>query len=214
MDTRKTDTDYSQLRPVSCVPLSRDSQNPRNVELNDVLGNYSLTLIDSLSTLAILASAPPDRRGTGAKALRDFQDGVASLVLQYGDGTSGSSGKGLRARGFDVDSKVQVFETVIRGVGGLLSAHLFASGELPIAGYKPRRATSYKKLKLQKGEIRAIAWPNGFKYNGQLLRLALDLAQRLLPAFYTDTGMPYPRVNLRHGIPFYVNSPLNRGSGF
>jgi hypothetical protein len=211
MDTRKTDTDYSQLRPVSCVPLSRDSQNPRNVELNDVLGNYSLTLIDSLSTLAILASAPPDRRGTGAKALRDFQDGVASLVLQYGDGTSGSSGKGLRARGFDVDSKVQVFETVIRGVGGLLSAHLFASGELPIAGYKPRRATSYKKLKLQKGEIRAIAWPNGFKYNGQLLRLALDLAQRLLPAFYTDTGMPYPRVNLRHGIPFYVNSPLNRG---
>src|SRR5690348_4912021 len=38
-----------QLRPVSCVPLTRDQRNPRNVELNDVLGNYSLTLIDSLS---------------------------------------------------------------------------------------------------------------------------------------------------------------------
>lgn len=166
-------------------------------------------MIDSLSTLAILASAPPDRRNTGAKALRDFQKGVASLVLQYGDGSSGPAGKGLRARGFDVDSKVQVFETVIRGVGGLLSAHLFASGELPISGYKPQPARSWKG-KVQKGEIPPIAWPSGFKYNGQLLRLALDLAQRLLPAFYTHTGMPYPRVNLRHGIPFYLNSPLNR----
>jgi hypothetical protein len=193
--------------------LTRDPRNPRNVELNDVLGNYSLTLIDSLSTLAILASAPPDQAATGAKALEDFQNGVASLILQYGDGTNGPSGNGLRARGFDVDSKVQVFETVIRGVGGLLSAHLFASGELPITGYKPRRVKGSGKLKLQKGEIPAIAWPNGFKYNGQLLRLALDLAQRLLPAFYTATGMPYPRVNLRHGIPFYLNSPLHKDSG-
>jgi hypothetical protein len=197
------------LRPVSCIPLTRDSRNPRNHELNDVLGNYSLTLIDSLSTLAILASSPPDRAGTGAKALRDFQDGVSSLVLQYGDGTKGPAGKGLRARGFDVDSKVQVFETVIRGVGGLLSAHLFAAGELPISGYEPRLAKTFLKSKPKAGEIPAIAWPNGFRYDGQLLRLALDLAQRLLPAFFTATGMPYPRVNLRSGISFYQNSPLN-----
>ena len=194
---------------MSCVPLTRDSRNPRNVELNDVLGNYSLTLIDSLSTLAILASAPPDLAASGAKALHDFQDGVAALVLQYGDGTGGSAGKGLRARGFDVDSKVQVFETVIRGVGGLLSAHLFASGELPINGYVTKLRTASN---LKNGGTQTITWPNGFRYNGQLLRLALDLAQRLLPAFYTATGMPYPRVNLRHGIPFYLNSPLNKDS--
>lgn len=180
------------------------------MELNDVLGNYSLTLIDSLSTLAILASAPPDPTGTRAKALSDFQNGVASLVLQYGDGTSGPAGKGLRARGFDVDSKVQVFETVIRGVGGLVSAHLFASGELPINGYKPHLTKWPPQRKSQKGQTPTIVWPNEFRYDGQLLRLALDLAQRLLPAFYTATGMPYPRVNLRHGIPFYFNSPLNR----
>ncbi|TPX08425.1 uncharacterized protein E0L32_010155 [Thyridium curvatum] len=190
-----------ELRPVSCVPLTRDTQNPGNIALNDVLGNYSLTLIDSLSTLAILASAPPDKRETGPKALRDFQDGVAALVEQYGDGTSGPSGQGLRGRGFDVDSKVQVFETVIRGVGGLLSAHLFAIGELPINGYHPPRSEDTLK-------VPTISWPNGLKYDGQLLRLALDLATRLLPAFYSPTGMPYPRVNLRHGIPFYVNSPL------
>ncbi|KAH8592124.1 glycoside hydrolase family 47 protein [Bisporella sp. PMI_857] len=202
-----------ELRPVSCVPLTRDSQNPRHVELNDVLGNYSLTLIDSLSTLAILASAPPDKARAGAKALRNFQNGVKSLVEQYGDGTKGPAGKGLRARGFDVDSKVQVFETVIRGVGGLLSAHLFASGELPIRRYEPRRGKSKSQVH-KDGETPTIQWPNKFRYNGQLLRLALDLAQRLLPAFYTATGMPYPRVNLRHGIPFYLNSPLHRDSDF
>ncbi|RYP75422.1 hypothetical protein DL769_003816 [Monosporascus sp. CRB-8-3] len=195
-----------ELRPISCTPLTRDRLNPRNVELNDVLGNYSLTLIDSLSTLAILASAPPDSRDTGPKALRDFQDGVAALVAQYGDGRPGPSGEGARGRGFDVDSKVQVFETVIRGVGGLLSAHLFAVGELPISGYDPRRTDD-------DFERHPINWPNGFKYDGQLLRLAFDLAQRMLPAFYTNTGMPYPRVNLRYGIPFYQNSPLHADIG-
>ncbi|KAK3942784.1 ER degradation-enhancing alpha-mannosidase-like protein 1 [Diplogelasinospora grovesii] len=197
-----------ELRPVSCTPLTRDAKNPRNVEINDVLGNYSLTLIDSLSTLAILASAPPDGRNTGPRALKDFQDGVAALVEQYGDGRPGPSGKGLRGRGFDLDSKVQVFETVIRGVGGLLSAHLFAIGALPITGYEPRRPGE-DPLDV---DSRPIAWPNGLRYDGQLLRLALDLAQRLLPAFYTKTGMPYPRVNLRHGIPFYTNSPLHESS--
>ncbi|KAI1147944.1 glycoside hydrolase family 47 protein [Nemania diffusa] len=195
-----------ELRPVSCTPLTRDPVNPRNVELNDVLGNYSLTLIDSLSTLAILASAPPDSQNTGPKALADFQDGVAALVVQYGDGRAGQTGLGARGRGFDVDSKVQVFETVIRGVGGLLSAHLFAVGELPITGYDAQKTG----LDIEK---HPIAWPNGFRYDGQLLRLALDLAQRLLPAFYTQTGMPYPRVNLRHGIPFYLNSPLHESAG-
>ncbi|KUJ24559.1 glycoside hydrolase family 47 protein [Mollisia scopiformis] len=202
-----------ELRPLSCTPLTRDDSSPHNVQLNDVLGNYSLTLIDSLSTLAILASAPPDRDATAANALQDFQDGVVALVQQYGDGTKGPAGKGLRAQGFDVDSKVQVFETVIRGVGGLVSAHLFAAGDLPILGYNPKRLARPSKFRLQKGEIPAIPWPNGLKYNGQLLRLALDLAERLLPAFYTKTGMPYPRVNLRHGIPFYVNSPLHQGAG-
>lgn len=192
--------------------------NPHEIGLNDALGNYSLTLIDSLSTLAVLAGGPEDEPRTGSAALSDFQDGVAEFVEHYGDGRSGSTGKGTRARGFDLDSKVQVFETVIRGVGGLLSAHLFAVGELPIAGYEPKvflqreneggetsEATDENPL-----ELPPIPWPNGFQYDGQLLRLAMDLAQRLLPAFYTQTGIPYPRVNLRHGIPFYINSPLHQ----
>jgi hypothetical protein len=181
-----------ELRPISCSPLTRDP-NPQHIEINDVLGNYSLTLIDSLSTLAILASSPDGKR----KPLDDFQEGIKLLVEHYGDGSKGPEGEGKRARGFDLDSKVQVFETTIRGLGGLLSSHLFATGELPIRGYTPIFGKE------------GIQWPNGFAYNGQLLRLAKDLADRLLPAFESATGIPYPRVNLRHGVPFYPNSPYN-----
>ena len=199
-----------ELKPISCKPLMRDRANPAHIELNDALGNYSLTLIDSLSTLAILASSP-STVGSKNKGLTYFQRGVEALVEQYGDGSSGEAGRGKRATGFDVDSKVQVFETVIRGVGGLLSAHLFAVGDLPIKGYQPKDQSSSQK---HSGAQQAlpIQWPNGFVYDGQLLRLAQDLANRILPAFHTTTGIPYPRVNLRYGVPFYSNSPVNQNA--
>ncbi|PYH42190.1 putative ER glycosyl hydrolase [Aspergillus saccharolyticus JOP 1030-1] len=201
-----------ELRPLTCRPLVRDRDNPAHAELNDVLGNYSLTLIDSLSSLAILASSPEN----GAEALAYFQRGVEDFVMLYGDGSDGPAGQGKRSRGFDMDSKVQVFETVIRGLGGLLSAHLFAVGDLPIVGYDPPDeevafAKAWDKASFQDCG-HGITWKSGFVYNGQLLRLAVDLGNRLLPAFYTDTGLPYPRVNLRYGVqrqPFYANSPLN-----
>lgn len=177
-----------ELKPISCRPQTRSRENPADIGLNDVLGNYSVTLVDSLSTLAILASDADEREAE--KALRGFQDGVKALVDLYGDGEGRC---GSRACGFDLDSKVQVFETNIRGVGGLLSAHLFAIGELPIRAYD---ATTRER-------DGGIEWSNGLVYDGQILRLAHDLAKRLLPAFNTATGIPYPRVNLRHGIPFY-----------
>ena len=77
---------------------------------------------------------------------------------------------------FDANINVSVFETNIRIVGGLLSAHLLA-----------RKAG----VKLEAG------WP----CTGPLLRLAEDAAKRLLPAFDTPTGMPYGTVNLRNGVP-------------
>ena len=38
-------------------------------------------------------------------------------------------------------------------------------------------------------------------YNGKLLELAIDLADRLMPAFDTPTGIPYGTVHLQHGVP-------------
>ena len=38
-------------------------------------------------------------------------------------------------------------------------------------------------------------------YDNQLMRLALDVGERLLPAFSTPTGIPFGTVNLRYGVP-------------
>jgi mannosyl-oligosaccharide alpha-1,2-mannosidase len=77
---------------------------------------------------------------------------------------------------FDVDGEVSVFETSIRLVGGLLSAH-HASGD-------------------------AI-----------LLAKAKDLADRLLPAFDTPTGMPIRFINLKTGAKRQpVTSPADIGT--
>lgn len=110
---------------------------------------YSLTLIDSLDTLAVMGNYTEFRR-------------VVKLLNEKNN--------------FDADINVSVFETNIRIVGGLLSAHLL----------------SYKA-----GVQLEIGWP----CNGPLLRLAEDVAKRLLPAFDTKTGMPYGTVNLRNGVP-------------
>jgi hypothetical protein len=84
---------------------------------------------------------------------------------------------------------------------------------LPITGYNPPEpevafASAWDRSEFTESD-HGIVWDNDFVYDGQFLRLAVDLTHRLLPAFYTGTGLPYPRVNLRHGIPFYENSPLN-----
>ncbi|KAJ6516008.1 alpha mannosidase-like protein [Mycena sanguinolenta] len=75
---------------------------------------------------------------------------------------------------FDVNTRPQVFETTIRVLGGLLSGHIFAS---------------------QEGQPFFLPW-----YKGELLEMAHDLGKRLLPAFSTPTGLPYARINLRHGV--------------
>lgn len=40
-------------------------------------------------------------------------------------------------------------------------------------------------------------WP----CDGPLLRMAVNVAEKVMPAFNTSTGMPYGTVNLRHGVP-------------
>lgn len=54
-------------------------------------------------------------------------------------------------------------------------------------------------LALKENDPSRISW-----YKGQLLNMAVDLGNRLLPAFNTSTGLPFPRINLHTGKP----SPL------
>ncbi|XP_013382068.1 ER degradation-enhancing alpha-mannosidase-like protein 2 [Lingula anatina] len=126
-----------------------DELRPITCDGHDTWGSFSLTLIDALDTLAIMGNMTEFRR-------------VAYKLADEVD--------------FDIDINASVFETNIRVVGGLLSAHLL---------------TKRADMVLEPG------WP----CSGPLLRLAEDVARRLLPAFNTSTGMPYGTVNLRHGVP-------------
>ncbi|XP_039849285.1 alpha-mannosidase I MNS4-like isoform X3 [Panicum virgatum] len=110
-----------------------------------------------------------------ARRLRDEIDSLDTLALLGDKEKFGAAvewvGKNVR---FDINKTVSVFETNIRILGGLLSAHLIASDY----------ATG---MRIQ-------------SYDDQLLHLAADLAQRLLPAFDTPTGIPFGSINLKYGV--------------
>ncbi|CAG2103446.1 unnamed protein product [Medioppia subpectinata] len=129
-------SNYDELQPISCQGM-------------DTWGQFSLSLIDALDTLAVFGNYTEFRR-------------VAQLVVETAD--------------FNTNINVSVFETNIRVIGGLLSAHLLSQK----AG-----------IETEKG------WP----CEGPLLRLAEDAGRRLLPAFESKTGMPFGTVNLRYGVP-------------
>ncbi|XP_023950871.1 ER degradation-enhancing alpha-mannosidase-like protein 3 [Bicyclus anynana] len=136
-----------ELMPLTCKGRWR-GVTPNRGDLDDVLGNFSLTLVDSLDTLVVMG---------------DFQEFSRAIKLVISDVT------------FDHDIIVSVFETNIRMLGGLLSAHVLATA--------------------LKNDVPALQW-----YKGELLAMAEDLGRRLLPAFNTSTGIPHGRVNLRNGI--------------
>ncbi|KAI3421157.1 ER degradation-enhancing alpha-mannosidase-like protein 1 [Globodera pallida] len=154
-----------ELDPIHCTGRGPDYENPENLNINDVLGDYSLTLIDSLNTLVVMQN-----KTMFHKAVNLIADTVS----------------------FDKNVTVQVFEVTIRVIGSLLSAHLILTNENPFHG----------DFSLS-------------TYNGELLELAHDMATRMLPAFEgTATGLPYPRVNLLHGVlPSTSNESCTAGAG-
>ncbi|XP_032653570.1 ER degradation-enhancing alpha-mannosidase-like protein 3 isoform X2 [Chelonoidis abingdonii] len=136
-----------ELMPLSCRGRVRGME-PSRGDVDDALGKFSLTLIDTLDTLVVL------------NKLDEFEDAVRKVVLDVR---------------LDNDVVVSVFETNIRVLGGLLGGHIMAD--------------------MLKAQSVRLQW-----YKGELLHLARDLGYRLLPAFNTTSGLPYPRVNLRYGV--------------
>ncbi|KAJ3573862.1 hypothetical protein NP233_g2134 [Leucocoprinus birnbaumii] len=116
--------------------------------------------------------AANDVAGNFSLTLVDVLDSL--VVLDDRDGFETAVRNVIRWVQFDVNTKPQVFETTIRVLGGLLSGHIFAS---------------------RRGQPFFLPW-----YRGELLELARDLGNRLLPAFSTRTGLPYARINLRKGV--------------
>ncbi|MEJ1286932.1 ER degradation enhancer mannosidase alpha-like 3 [Cricetulus griseus] len=136
-----------ELMPLTCRGRVR-GQEPSRGDVDDALGKFSLTLIDSLDTLVVLNKT------------KEFEDAVRKV---------------LRDVNLDNDVVVSVFETNIRVLGGLLGGHSLAI------------------MLKEKGEF--MQW-----YNDELLQMAKQLGYKLLPAFNTTSGLPYPRINLKFGI--------------
>jgi mannosidase alpha-like ER degradation enhancer 3 len=139
---------HDELMPISCKPRIRGVTKSRG-DVDDSLGNFSLTLVDTLDTLAVMGE------------YEEFEHAVHAVI---------------RRVKFDADLIVSVFETNIRMIGGLISGHLMS------------------KLIKEKVDGR-FHW-----YDDQLLRMAAELADRLLPAFNTTSGVPHSRINLKKGL--------------
>lgn len=105
--------------------------------------DVGLTVVDSYDTLLLMGL---DEEAADARAW------LASSALT-----------------FDSDKNANVFESTIRMLGGLVSAHTLG-GDTP---------------------------------DGDLLRKALDLAEKLAPAFQTATGIPIMDVNFKTGDPHH-----------
>lgn len=142
-----------ELMPLSCKGRYRGTEGDRG-DIDEALGNFSLTLIDTLDTLAVLGR------------IDEFEEQVRFVIQNVS---------------FNTDVVVSVFETNIRVLGGLLGAH-FMSIEIKMSG-------------------KGMLW-----YQNELLSKAVDIGDRLLTAFNTTTGIPYPKVNLKYG----VNTPYSR----
>lgn len=140
----------------------------------------ALTLLDALDTLLLLGNTTEFARSV--ERLRILDESII----------------------FAVDQNVSVFETNIRVLGGLLSAHQLAQAyfvEQTVA--RPLQA----HVMDASGNVLIGPVPNSttsseqWHYDGLLLELATDIADRLLPAFRTETGIPYGTVNLLDGVP-------------
>ena len=141
----------------------KDEVHPVSCSGADTMGSLSLTLVDSLDLLAISG----------------YHDEFRRHAKWVGENMN-----------FDKDITVSVFETSIRVLGGLLSAHfMYENGIVAVD-------------------------PAVDDYDGLLLERCIELANRLLPAFDSPTGIPFGSINLRHGVhPREIDITSTAGGG-
>uniref|UniRef100_A0A667XEV0 alpha-1,2-Mannosidase n=1 Tax=Myripristis murdjan TaxID=586833 RepID=A0A667XEV0_9TELE len=132
-----------ELMPLTCRGRVRGLE-PSRGDVDDALGKFSLTLIDTLDTL------------------------VVSIYIYFFNLVRRSERTLLY-----VDLNVWVLNVCVSR--GLLGGHSMA-------------------MMLKDGGQHML-W-----YQDELLHMAKDLGLRLLPAFNTSSGLPYPRVNLKYGV--------------
>ncbi|VDD92224.1 unnamed protein product [Enterobius vermicularis] len=179
-----------ELDPINCTGRGHDHLNPSNLNINDVLGDYSLSLVGfMLETVCALVL----RNSKETRTLYLQIESLDTLVVLNNKSEFHNAVRlVIENVSFERNVTVQVFEPTIRVIGSLLSAHLILTDQKHLLG----------DYSLQ-------------GYENELLTLAHDLASRLLPAFEgTQTGLPFPRVNLLSGVKKEtVNETCTAGAG-
>lgn len=96
-----------ELDPINCTGRGHDHLNPSNLNINDVLGDYSLSLVESLDSLVVFNNKS------------EFHNAVRMVIENVS---------------FERNVTVQVFEPTIRVIGSLLSAHLILTDQKHLLG--------------------------------------------------------------------------------
>ena len=198
---------HGELLPISCA-----ATNFSLVKLP------ALTAIDALDTFWVMGNTTELVRTV--ERLRQLQDSLGTSL-------------------WNVDQNVSVFETTIRVLGGLLSAHQILvdaptvwhheiwdpvtgaildgriepppSNLCPVppplvcAGIKVADCWTGQPTASSCQAVNDTRRRSGttavYQYDGILLEMAVDMGNRLLPAFDTATGIPYGTVHLQEGVP-------------
>jgi len=175
-----------ELMPISCKGRVRGIDTSRG-DIDDALGNFSLTLVDTLDTLAVL--------GETSEFLRAVQLVIETVT-------------------FDADLVVSVFETNIRELGGLLGAHammldLKDNGDHNnhpfLSGYKNELLTM--SLDLGDRLMKAFDTKTGIPYSMVNLRHGMDVNARKNQATCTACAgtilLEFGALSRFSGIPKY-----------
>ena len=188
-----------ELKPLSCEGRRIDGKNIRGT-MDDTLGDYCLTLVDTLDMLIVLGD------------YEEFEYAVYQLLDHLN---------------FNTDVSVNVFEVTIRVLGGLLSSHIFADElkqqysirEGYLFDYQQNLVNELLLLESRSTQQQRIIDSCTKKisfmkdYNGELLRFAEDLGNRILPAFESSTGIPYSLINLENGKKSSIIETCLAGAG-
>ena len=140
-----------------------DEVKPISCEKHDNFAGYAVTAVDSLDALALMGD------------YRAFMSVIKRLDIHLK---------------FEANRKISVFETTIRILGGLISAHHLALKVSAEVRFGPARDQFIKSPEDE--EL--------FTYNDEMLRKAVLLADKLMPVFDTLTGIPYSETNLAHPL--------------
>ncbi|EFC44243.1 predicted protein [Naegleria gruberi] len=189
-----------ELKPISCSGMS-------------TWGNYSLTLIDSLDTLYVMNMHD------------EFKYSIELILKNFNN--------------FNFPTHVSVFESNIRILGGLLSAHLLAlKHDWYLNQYylntnhlfyqfnhnnnnnnnlnqsnsnqsntnnsnqsnQSNQSNSSTNSNINSNTNSNINSNSKQQQQHNLLTLCIDIANRLLPAFNTPTGIPYGMIHFIDGV--------------